>query len=62
LLWGFAQVRVAERSFGGTHEARETIDVREAVRAGRVVGLLGGVAKIGDFVGLEAIGDAISLR
>src|SRR5258708_8178774 len=34
------------------------IDVREAVGAGGVVGFGGGVAKIGDFVGLEAVGDA----
>src|SRR5947207_9682639 len=34
------------------------IDVREAVRAGGVVRLVDGVAEVGDFVGLEAIGDA----
>src|SRR6202171_2174755 len=32
--------------------------VAEAVGAGGVVGFGGGVAKIGDFIGLEAVGDA----
>src|SRR5438477_8992717 len=34
------------------------IDVGGAIRAGLVIGLADGVAKIGDFVGLEAAGDA----
>src|SRR5216684_1282839 len=49
---------VAPGRFACTHEAREMIDIREAVRAGGVVGLRGGVAEIGYFIGLEAIGDA----
>src|SRR5216684_3984244 len=51
-------VGVAPGRFAGAHEARETIDVREAVGTRRVVGLGGGIAKIGDFVGLETIGNA----
>src|SRR6266852_175590 len=34
------------------------IDVSEAVRAGGVVGFRDGIAEIGDFIGLKAIGDA----
>src|SRR5438034_1018788 len=51
------QLGVAGGSFGGAYEARETIDVGEAIGAGLVIGLAGGVAQAGDFVGLEAAGD-----
>src|SRR5260370_24551706 len=34
------------------------VDVSEAVRAGGVVGFRDGIAEIGDFIRLEAIGDA----
>src|SRR6267143_2545514 len=51
-------LRVAPGRFACTHEACEMIDVREAVGTRRVVGLGGGVAEIGDFIWLKAIGDA----
>ena len=55
---GLRQLCVAGGGFRGAHEARETIDVGEAVRPGLVVRLADGVAQVGDFVGLEAAGDA----
>src|SRR2546430_336190 len=55
---GLRQLGVAGGSFGGAYEARETIDVGEAIGAGLVIGLAGRVAQAGDFVGLEAAGDA----
>src|SRR5437660_11999944 len=55
---GLRQLGVTGGSFGGAYEARETINVGEAIGAGLVIGLAGGVAQAGDFVGLEAAGDA----
>src|SRR2546430_16173161 len=55
---GLRQLGVAGGSFGGAYEARETIDVGEAIGAGLVIGLAGRVAQAGDFVGPEAAGDA----
>src|SRR5690348_1718156 len=49
---------VASRGFQGAHETSEMIDVGKAIGAGLVIGLRGGVAKAGDFVRLEAAGDA----
>src|SRR5713101_6200128 len=49
---------VARGSFRGTDEARKVIDIGETVGAGLVIRLRNRVAEVGDFVGLEAAGDA----
>src|SRR5258708_35229587 len=55
---GLRQLCIAGGRLGGTHEAGKMIDIGKTVGAGRVVGLGSGVAEIGDFIGLKAIGDA----
>src|SRR5215472_1959386 len=53
---GRSKLGVARRSFAGTDEPSEMIDVGEPVRARPVIGFRDGVTKIGDFIGLEAAG------
>src|SRR5258705_12696802 len=57
-LGSLRQLCIARGCFAGAHETREVIDVGEAVGASLVIGLAGGGAKVGDFVRLEAAGDA----
>src|SRR2546428_3073082 len=57
-MGGLCQLCIARGRFSGANEAREMIDIGEAVGTWLVIGLAGGVAKVGDFVGLEAAGDA----
>src|SRR5216684_3968214 len=54
---GLRQLRIAGGRFGGAHKTSEMIDIGEAIGARLVIGLTDGVAKVGDFVGLEAAGD-----
>src|SRR5260370_617536 len=54
---GLRQLRIAGGRLGGAHKAGEMIDIGEAVGTWLVIGLADGVAKVGDFVGLEAAGD-----
>ncbi len=49
---------VASGRFGGAYEAREVVDVSKPVGGGLIIGLLHGVAEVGDFVRLERISDA----
>src|SRR6266446_8732963 len=55
---GLRQLCVAGGRFGSAHKAREMVDVSKAVGAGGIVGFGGGIAAIGDFIRLKAIGDA----
>src|SRR5438477_5206821 len=57
-IGGLRQLGVTGGSLGSANEARKMIDVGEAIRAGLVIRLADGVAQVGDFVGLEAAGDA----
>src|SRR5260370_37154391 len=54
---GLRQLRIAGGRLSGAHKAGEMIDIGETVGTWLVIGLADGVAKIGDFVGLEAAGD-----
>src|SRR5713226_6419436 len=54
---GLRQLRIAGGRFGGAHKTSEMIDIGEAIGAWLVIGLADGVAKVGNFVGLEAAGD-----
>src|SRR5437016_13888242 len=55
-LGGRSKLRVACGSLSGTDEAGEMIDVGEAVGPRLVIGFPNRVAKIGDFIGLQAAG------
>src|SRR6266702_3670306 len=58
---GFGSLRnlgVARGSFRGTDEAREVVDIGVTVGADLVIRFRSRVAEVGDFVGLEAAGDA----
>src|SRR5246127_5186528 len=57
-LTGRSQLGVARGGFASTDETGEMIDVGEAVGPGLVIGFLSRVAKIGDFIGLQAAGKA----
>src|SRR5690349_5369334 len=56
-FWSGGELSVTRWGFAGSEEAREVINVGEAVRARLVVGLGDGIANVGYFIRLEAAGD-----
>jgi hypothetical protein len=58
LLRDGATLRIGRRCLGSANESGKVVDIGEAVRARSIVGLGDGIADIGDFVRLEAVGNA----
>ena len=56
------QLRIASRSFGGADEAGKMVNIVQAVRICFIVGFGSRVAELGNLVGEQAGGNAISFR